>query len=83
MKNLFLLGILIAAFTSLSTGQSNSVYTRAGIGDLEFGYSAKMIGIGNIGTTQLDPDHLMVTNPASWSVLSRTRLNLDLVTGVL
>jgi hypothetical protein len=50
------------------------VYTRSGFGDLEYGYSAKMVGIGNIGTTQLDPDHLLTTNPASWSVLSRTRI---------
>jgi hypothetical protein len=74
MSKLSILVILIAAFTSITNAQSNSVYTRAGIGDLEYGYSAKMIGIGNIGTTQLDPDHLLVTNPASWSVLSRTRI---------
>jgi len=78
MKNLILFCFLILAFTSIVIGQSNSVYTRAGIGDLEYGYSAKMIGIGNIGTTQLDPDHLMVTNPASWSVLSRTRIEFGI-----
>ena len=37
-----------------------------------------MIGIGNIGTTQLDPDHLLTTNPASWSALSRTRIEFGL-----
>lgn len=78
MKKLSILVILIAAFASITIAQSNSVYTRAGIGDLEYGYSAKMIGIGNIGTTQLDPDHLLVTNPASWSVLSRTRIEFAL-----
>lgn len=78
MKKLFISVILIAAFASLTIAQSNSVYTRAGIGDLEYGYSAKMIGIGNIGTTQLDPDHLLVTNPASWSVLSKTRIEFAL-----
>lgn len=78
MKKLFISVILITAFASLTIAQSNSVYTRAGIGDLEYGYSAKMIGIGNIGTTQLDPDHLLVTNPASWSVLSKTRIEFAL-----
>ena len=78
MSKLSFLVILITAFTSLINAQSNSVYTRAGIGDLEFGYSAKMIGIGNIGTTQLDPDHLLTTNPASWSALSRTRIEFGL-----
>ncbi len=78
MKKLTLLVVLIAALSSISFAQSNSVYTRAGIGDLEFGYSAKMVGIGNIGTTQLDPDHLLTTNPASWSALSRTRIEFGL-----
>jgi len=78
MNKLSILVILIAAFTSITNSQSNSVYTRAGIGDLEYGYSAKMVGIGNIGTTQLDPDHLLTTNPASWSVLSRTRIEFGI-----
>lgn len=78
MKKLTISVILVVAFSSLIVAQSNSVYTRAGIGDLEFGYSAKMIGIGNIGTTQLDPDHLLTTNPASWSALSRTRIEFGL-----
>jgi len=74
MKNLFLFCFLLFIFITNIFGQSNSVYTRSGFGDLEYGYSAKMVGIGNIGTTQLDPDHLLTTNPASWSVLSRTRV---------
>ncbi len=78
MKKLTISVILIAALSSITFAQSNSVYTRAGIGDLEYGYSAKMVGIGNIGTTQLDPDHLLTTNPASWSVLSRTRIEFGL-----
>jgi len=78
MNKLSILVILITAFTSITNSQSNSVYTRAGIGDLEYGYSAKMVGIGNIGTTQLDPDHLLTTNPASWSVLSRTRIEFGI-----
>lgn len=72
MKNLVVFCFLL--LISNSFGQSNSVYTRSGFGDLEYGYSAKMVGIGNIGSTQLDPDHLLTTNPASWSVLSRTRI---------
>lgn len=62
---------------SITNSQSSSVYSRYGIGDLEFGYSAKMIGIGDLGVTQLDPDHLVVTNPASWSALTRTRIEFS------
>jgi hypothetical protein len=77
MRN-FLLTILMLLFTySITNSQSSSVYSRYGIGDLEFGYSAKMIGIGDLGVTQLDPDHLVVTNPASWSALTRTRIEFS------
>lgn len=78
MKNFIIICFFIVFIPSITFSQSNSVYTRAGIGDLEYGYSAKMIGIGNIGATQLDPDHLIVSNPASWSVLSRTRIEFGL-----
>ena len=70
-----LLNLLIFLFTFSSiNAQSSSVYSRYGIGDLELGYSPKMISMGDIGVTQLDPDHLIVSNPASWSALTRTRI---------
>ena len=43
MKNNLLLSlILLFSFYNLSA-QSSSVYSRSGIGDLEFGYSAKNV----------------------------------------
>jgi hypothetical protein len=75
MMKTILLNILIFLFTfSVINAQSSSVYSRYGIGDLELGYSPKMISMGDIGVTQLDPDHLIVSNPASWSALTRTRI---------
>lgn len=75
--------ILLAVFSSLfliafSNAQNSSVYSRYGIGDLEYGYSPKMMGIGDLGVTQLDPDHLVITNPASWFSLNQTRIEFSL-----
>jgi hypothetical protein len=71
----FILNCLVFLFLfSVINAQSGSVYSRYGVGEMEYGYSAKMISIGDIGTTQLDPDHLTITNPASWSALDRTRI---------
>lgn len=70
--------IFCVLVVSITNAQNGSVYTRSGIGDLEYGYSPKMIGIGNLGITQLDPDHLLTSNPASWSALSSTRIELGL-----
>jgi len=78
MKNILLFSAVFITFIINSNAQSSSVYTRSGFGDLEYGYSAKMIGIGNIGATQLDDGHLLVANPASWSVLSRTRIEIGI-----
>ncbi len=78
MKNFIINSLVFLFALSVVYGQSGSVYSRYGVGDLEYGYSPKMIGIGDIGVTQLDPDHLIVTNPASWSVLSKTRIEFGI-----
>lgn len=78
MKSISLCVLFLAAFNTILLSQSNSVYTRSGFGELEYGYSAKMIGIGNLGTALLDSDHLLVTNPASWSAISRTRIEFGI-----
>lgn len=58
--------------------QTGSTYSRYGIGDIDFSYSAKMLSIGGLGSTQLDPSHILTTNPASWSALDRTRLEMGI-----
>ena len=63
---------------SLVNAQSSSAYSRYGIGDLDYGYSAKMLSIGDLGVTQLDPDHIVITNPASWAALTRTRAEFSI-----
>jgi hypothetical protein len=74
---------LLTVFTifvsiTLTNAQNGSAYSRYGIGDINYGYSPKMLGIGDIGVTQLDPDHIITTNPASWAALFKTRLELSL-----
>ncbi|HCY77322.1 MAG TPA: hypothetical protein DHV28_15505 [Ignavibacteriales bacterium] len=75
-KIIFITTVLLFGIVTLNA-QSSSVYTRYGIGDLEYGYSPRMIGIGDLGVSILDPDHIIVTNPASWSVLNRTRVEFS------
>jgi hypothetical protein len=70
--------IIFFFFSLLTYGQESSTFSRYGVGDINYGYSAKLLGIGDIGVTQLDPDHILTTNPASWSVLNRTRIEISL-----
>jgi hypothetical protein len=77
MKSFLITSLILLLSVLNLNAQSSSVYTRYGIGDLEYGYSPKMMGIGDLGISHLDPDHLMISNPASWSVLSRTRVEFS------
>ncbi|MFZ2322087.1 MAG: hypothetical protein WAV89_00165 [Ignavibacteriaceae bacterium] len=76
---IIILSIISSLFIiSFSNAQNSSVYSRYGIGDVEYGYSPMMLSIGDLGITRLDPDHIIVSNPASWSALSKTRIELSL-----
>jgi len=77
MIRILIINILLFGF-EIANAQNSSVYTRFGIGDLEYGYSSRMLGIGDLGIAELDPDHILVSNPASWSSLNRTRIELGL-----
>lgn len=73
--NIFFIFILL---TSLSYAQSSSPYTRYGIGDLKYSFSARQQGMGQLGVSLLDKAHISTTNPASWSDFNRTRIEFGL-----
>ncbi|MFN3872620.1 MAG: hypothetical protein ACK4R9_06435 [Ignavibacterium sp.] len=76
MKFNFLLIFIL--LTSLSYAQSSSPYTRYGIGDLKYSFSARQQGMGQLGVSLLDKAHISTTNPASWSDFNRTRIEFGL-----
>lgn len=73
--NIILIFILL---TSLSYSQSSSPYTRYGIGDLKYSFSARQQGMGQLGVSLLDKSHISTTNPASWTEFNRTRIEFGL-----
>lgn len=73
--NIILIFILLAGF---SYSQSSSPYTRYGIGDLKYSFSARQQGMGQLGVSLLDKAHVSTTNPASWSDFNRTRIEFGL-----
>jgi hypothetical protein len=78
MRIIFLVIINFILLFTVCNAQSSSVYSRYGLGDIDYGYSSKMLGIGSLGVTQLDPQHIVTTNPASWSALNKTRIEFSL-----
>lgn len=77
--------LFIIAFISISIfSQSNSTYTRFGIGDIEYSVSSRIIGIGQLGAAVIDDNTISTSNPASWFRLKGTRFSVDLAyTGLI
>ncbi len=63
--------------TTLSVAQNTSTYTRYGIGDLFYGYSARTMALNYSGSAMLNTDYVEILNPASWTNLSRTRIEFS------
>ena len=68
---------LLLLLTNLSVAQRTSTYTRYGVGDIYYSYSARTLSMGHTGTAMINSDYVEILNPASWSYLSRVRLELS------
>jgi hypothetical protein len=83
MKNKFLVVILIL-LNGYSVAQSNSSYTRFGIGDPEYSASARISAIGQLGVAVIDDNTISSINPASWFKFKGTRFGIDIAyTGLI
>ena len=71
--------VFVALFATLTLSQNSSSYTRYGIGDINYTYSARSLGLGESGTATLNNNFVELLNPASWSALNLTRIEFSLV----
>jgi hypothetical protein len=73
--------IIISLITLIQTAvaQQGSIYTRYGLGDLQSSYSARRLGMGQLGTSVADEDFVGTLNPAGWNLLKMTRFELGVV----
>ncbi len=78
MKKIFLFIIIIFCSQQNLFSQSGSTYTRFGIGDLEYSYSARRSGMGQLGVSVADADFINSLNPAGWYKINRTRIEFGL-----
>jgi len=76
--------ILILIFTFISVeifSQNFSPYTRFGIGDILYTYSARSLGMGQSGSALTNGDFVSISNPASWAGLNETRIEFSYALG--
>jgi len=69
----------IILISSVLNAQSSSTYTRSGVGDIIYSYSARSLSLGHSGSALLNKDYVAITNPAGWSSLSKTRIEFSFV----
>jgi hypothetical protein len=72
------ISIIFILLTAAVLAQSSSTYTRIGLGDPVHTYSGRRLGMGQSGTSVADRDFISSQNPASWSRLTRTRIELGI-----
>jgi hypothetical protein len=75
LRNTF---VVIIITTSFAYSQSSSAYSRNGIGDLNYTYSARSLGFAQTGVSMFNSDFVEILNPASWAELKFTKIEFSL-----
>jgi hypothetical protein len=69
----------LIVYSTILFSQSSSTYTRYGIGDINYTYSARSLGFAQTGVATLNQGFVELLNPASWASLQLTRIEFSLV----
>lgn len=68
--------IILMFLSSLVFAEGGSVYSRFGVGELNRYFSARRLGLGELGFAVYDRDFLGTLNPAGWTRLNLTRFEV-------
>ncbi|MDH7603273.1 MAG: hypothetical protein QHH13_00060 [Melioribacter sp.] len=71
--------LLIIILPDIIFASGGSIYSRFGLGDFYYSYSARRMGMGELGIASIDYDYLNFLNPASWSKLRLTRVETGII----
>jgi hypothetical protein len=72
------LSILLVMTMQVFAGGGGSVYSRYGIGDLAYHYSARGLALGSVNLADMSMNYTSPHNPATWKKINLTRLELGL-----
>ena len=81
MKSKTLIILLLTLLTSGNYSlfsQSSSSYSRYGIGDIDYSYSVRRMGMGELGVAVADANFISIINPASIYLLDKTRFEFSI-----
>ncbi len=77
-KYLFLVLALILVLIPEAYPQTSSPYSRLGMGDIEYAWSARKLGMGGLGVADAEENFISFYNPAALYNLRRTRIEFNL-----
>ena len=78
MNRIFkILAFVLVGFSLSAQNESNSPYSRFGLGDLQSFASATQSAIGGVGIASYDPLSINVSNPASYSSVFAQRFTMQ------
>lgn len=78
MNHIFRILVFVLASLSLSAqNESNSPYSRFGLGDLQSFSTAAQSAMGGVGIASYDPLYINVSNPASYSSVFAQRFTMQ------
>lgn len=79
MRNKILLILLVVSLQGITLATGGSTYTRLGLGEFNYSFSARRFGLGELGYALSDRDFLSYTNPASWNQIGLTRFETGIM----
>ncbi len=78
MKTKILFLLIVCQISILAQG-SGSIYSRFGLGEDFHSFSARRLGMGELGFALSDQDYLNYSNPASLNMLGFTRIETGII----
>ncbi len=75
-KYIKIISSVIILFSINIFSQNNSIYSKLGIGDMVYSYSARSLGMGQLGNADAVPDFVNTLNPANWMRIDKTRFEI-------
>jgi len=78
LVNFILCIFYIGTFNAFAQPQFNSPYSKYGLGEIQDVYFAQGIGLGRLGASTRDYNHLNVVNPASFGFLKTSTFEMGL-----
>lgn len=77
IKKIILLLIILLPIEILPSG--GSIYSRFGLGDFYYSFSARRLALGELGIATTDIDYLNYLNPASWNKMRLSRFETGII----